>query len=108
MKLPVISRRRHELEVEKLRRALSDARAQLLELRLVAKPGRRRWPSLLAGAWLLVIGVILGGTAVPHAQNRPQINDAPACIGKARYQHPVHGNQYQELVNALYACGIYG
>ena len=33
--------------------------------------------------------------------------DVPACIGKARYENPIRGNQYQELVNALYACGVY-
>jgi hypothetical protein len=34
-------------------------------------------------------------------------SDVPACIGKARYEHPIAQNQYQELVNALYACGVY-
>ena len=33
--------------------------------------------------------------------------DYPGCIGKARYEAPIAGNQYQELVNALYACGVY-
>ena len=33
--------------------------------------------------------------------------DYPGCIGKARYENPIRGNQYQELVNALYACEVY-
>jgi hypothetical protein len=33
--------------------------------------------------------------------------DYPSCIGKARYEAPIEGNQYQELVNALYSCGVY-
>jgi hypothetical protein len=28
------------------------------------------------------------------------------CISEARYEHPL-GNQHQELVNAMYACGVY-
>jgi hypothetical protein len=28
------------------------------------------------------------------------------CISEARYQHPLD-DEHQELVNAMYACGIY-
>jgi hypothetical protein len=28
------------------------------------------------------------------------------CISEARYEHPL-SDQHQELVNAMYACGVY-
>jgi len=36
------------------------------------------------------------------------VTDYSSCIGSARYSSPIPDNQYQELVNALYACEIYG
>jgi hypothetical protein len=67
-----------------------------------------RWTRLVTASWLVILGLLVGGLAIPRANDRPILGeDYPACIGQARYQDPIEGNQYQELVNALYACGIY-
>ena len=72
-------------------------------------PKRRTWPAVLATVWVLLAGVFLGGAVIPHKNDAPVLaQNLPACIGQARYAHPVEGNQYQELVNALYACDVYG
>jgi hypothetical protein len=56
----------------------------------------------------VVVGLLVGGLAIPRASDTPRLTrDYPGCIGKARYEEPIDGNQYQELVNALYACGVY-
>jgi hypothetical protein len=69
---------------------------------------RSRWTRLLAAVWLVALGVLVAGVAIPEANDRPSFApDYPGCIGKARYEHPIEQNQYQELVNALYACGVY-
>lgn len=74
----------------------------------VVKRGSR-WVRALAASWLVAIGLLVGGAAIPRANDGPALReDYPACIGKARYEHPIDGNQYQELVNALYACEVYG
>ena len=31
------------------------------------------WARLTAALWLLVLGMLIGGTAIPHAQDRPRI-----------------------------------
>jgi hypothetical protein len=67
-----------------------------------------RWVRALAASWFVTLGLLVGGAAIPRASDRPTLHeDYPACIGKARYEHPIEGNQYQELVNALYACEVY-
>ena len=66
------------------------------------------WVRLLGASWFVTIGLLVGGAALPRANDTPIIReDYAGCIGKARYEHPVTGNQYQELVNALYACDVY-
>jgi len=77
---------------------------------LAARPTPRRWPrwaGVLAGVWLLVIGVLVGGSAVPRASDGSTLEpDYAGCISESRILNPV-ADQHQELVNALYACGIY-
>jgi hypothetical protein len=66
------------------------------------------WVRLLGASWFVTIGLLVGGAALPRANDTPIIReDYAGCIGRARYEHPVTGNQYQELVNALYACDVY-
>ena len=42
------------------------------------------WARVTAALWLLVIGILIGGAAIPHAQDKPRIvpagDDAPATI----------------------------
>jgi hypothetical protein len=45
--------------------------------------------------------------SLPDGSGGAVRTDYPGCIGKARFEAPIAGNQYQELVNALYACGVY-
>jgi hypothetical protein len=66
------------------------------------------WVRLLVATSIVALGLLAGGFAFPHAGNTPtQGEDYSGCIGKARYEHPIARNQYQELVNALYACDVY-
>ncbi len=42
------------------------------------------WARTTAALWLLVIGILIGGAAIPHAQDKPRIlpvgEDAPPAI----------------------------
>jgi hypothetical protein len=71
------------------------------------RPRWARWSRLLVVTSILALGVALGAIVLPGAPHRAITPDYPGCIGKARYESPIHGNQYQELVNALYACDVY-
>lgn len=31
------------------------------------------WARMTAALWLVVIGILIGGTAIPHAQDRPRV-----------------------------------
>ena len=69
---------------------------------------RSAWTRLVSAVWLLALGLLVGGVALPRANDAPTLQtDFPACIGKARYENPIQDNQYQELVNALYTCDVY-
>jgi len=61
---------------------------------------------LLGTSFLTVVFVLSAGLLLGR-QDATGAPDYPGCIGKARYEHPIQGNQYQELVNALYACEVY-
>jgi hypothetical protein len=41
------------------------------------------WARVTAAMWLLVLGILVGGTAIPHAQDRPRVvpqeEDARFC-----------------------------
>jgi hypothetical protein len=41
------------------------------------------WARVTAALWLLVLGILVGGTAIPHAQDRPRVvpqeEDARFC-----------------------------
>ena len=41
------------------------------------------WARMTAALWLLVVGMLIGGTAIPHAQDRPRVvppgEDATIC-----------------------------
>lgn len=120
MRSPLVSRKR--LEQAEYERDLWQARAEALKAQLDIERNERiaerkgdpprknpRWAAALMAIWLILIGLVIG-VVVPKAQG-PTLagtGDLPACIGKARYEHPIKGNQYQELVNALYTCHIYG
>jgi hypothetical protein len=89
------------------RRAESALREEVSRPRTgVVRRSRRRARRLLATSFLAVVAMLSAGLLVgqPGAAHVP---DYPACIGKARYEHPIQGNQYQELVNALYTCDVY-
>jgi hypothetical protein len=51
-----------------------------------AEPRRRYpfWAQVTAALWLVVIGILIGGAAIPHAQDRPRLvppgEDVPAAI----------------------------
>jgi len=62
---------------------------------------------LLAALWLLVLGLLVGGAALPRANDAPALReDYESCIANARSQVS-RGDPYGELVDALYACGVY-
>lgn len=54
-------------------------------------------------ASLAVAAGALGTSRGPAEVDHPSL---PNCISEARYHHPLD-DKHQELVNALYACGVY-
>ena len=70
-------------------------------------PRRSRWPLPVVVGAVLAFGFGLGAVTLPDGTGGAVRTDYPGCIGKARYEAPIVGNQYQELVNALYTCGVY-
>ena len=72
----------------------------------VVRRSRIRLRRLLTTSFLAVV-LMLGAGLLLGRPGAARLPDYPACIGKARYEHPIHGNQYQELVNALYSCDVY-
>jgi ferric-dicitrate binding protein FerR (iron transport regulator) len=109
MRLPFASR--SELERARVEREEWRRRAELpREERALPtprpSPRRSRWPLPLVGS-LLALGLALGAVSLPDGSGGAVRTDYPGCIGKARFEAPIAGNQYQELVNALYACGVY-
>ena len=70
-------------------------------------PKTRLWNKALTVAWLVAIGIFIGGVLVPHRNDTPTLEpDYSACISEYTYQFPL-ADKYQELVNALYSCGVY-
>ena len=62
---------------------------------------------LLAALWLLVLGLLVGGAALPRANDAPALReDYESCISNERSRVP-DGDPYGELVDALYVCGVY-
>ena len=63
----------------------------------------------LLGFTFFLVSLAIAGGALHLSREQPARADyAPLaeCISQARYQHPLD-DQHQELVNAMYACGIY-
>ena len=62
----------------------------------------------VVGLAFFVAGVALAAAALAlHRQHAPADYSAlAACIGDARVSHPL-ADLHQELVNALYECGVY-
>ena len=50
------------------------------------------WARMTAALWLLVVGMLIGGTAIPHAQDRPRVippgEDATICPRPAEPSAP--------------------
>ena len=50
------------------------------------------WARVTAALWLLVIGILIGGAAIPHAQDKPRVvpagEDVPAAICKPAKTQP--------------------
>ena len=109
MRLPFASRselERARVEREEWRRRAEAPREERAQPSPGPSPRRLRWPLPLVGS-VLSVGLVLGAVTLPDGSGGAVRTDYPGCIGKARYEAPIAGNQYQELVNALYACGVY-
>jgi hypothetical protein len=111
MRLPVAPRselERARLEREEWRRRAEAPRQAAQFCPAPARsPRRSKWPLPLVVGSVLAFGFGLGAVTLPDGSGGAVRTDYPGCIGKARYEAPIAGNQYQELVNALYACGVY-
>jgi hypothetical protein len=50
------------------------------------------WARVTAALWILVIGILIGGAAIPHAQDRPRVvpleEDAPAMCERPDSETP--------------------
>jgi hypothetical protein len=75
--------------------------------RSTSSDGGRFGARLLAALWLVVLGLLVGGAAIPHADDAPSLReDYEACISTARGELPSQGDPYEELVSAMHACGV--
>jgi hypothetical protein len=113
MKLPIAPRSEVELarfELDAWRRRAESKLGDADPSAHSSRPARRRSRARRLGSLLAAV-VVTGSVALASftmpGRTHGASPDVPACIGKARYENPIRGNQYQELVNALYACGIY-
>ena len=113
MKLPIAPRSEVELvrfELDEWRRRAESKRgdddAPARPRRTARRRSRARRLGSLLAAVVVTGSITLASFAMP-GRTHASSPDVPACIGKARYENPIRGNQYQELVNALYACGVY-
>jgi hypothetical protein len=60
------------------------------------------------GLAFFLVSLAIAGIAV-HVSREPagaDYSSLAACISEARYEHPL-SDKHQELVNAMYACGVY-
>ena len=50
------------------------------------------WARVTAALWLLVLGILIGGAAIPHAQDQPRVvtpdEDAPAVLCEVPEEPP--------------------
>ena len=112
MRLPLVPRSERALarsEVAAWRRRAESVLAEDVPAR-IERPARRRSRvrrlGSVATATVVTAAIALVALTLP-ARTQSASPDYSTCIAKARYEHPIEGNQYQELVNALYACGVY-
>ena len=51
------------------------------------------WARVTAALWLVVLGILIGGAAIPHAQDKPRVvpasEDARFCKAPARPSEPI-------------------
>jgi hypothetical protein len=62
----------------------------------------------LVGLTFFLASLVIAGGAL-HMSREPARVDYSSlanCISEARYEHPLT-DRHQELVNAMYACGVY-
>jgi hypothetical protein len=96
-----------ELERDEWRRRAESAARPRTRTEYVVKRAPRG-ARLLGALWLLVLGLLVGGAALPRANDTPALReDYESCISSARRQAPPLGDPYGELVDALYSCGVY-
>jgi hypothetical protein len=62
----------------------------------------------LVGLTFFVMSIAIAGGALHVSRESSGVDYSPLaeCISEARYRHPLD-DKHQELVNAMYACGIY-
>jgi hypothetical protein len=62
----------------------------------------------LVGFTFFVVSLAIAGGALHLSREPATVDYSPLaeCIGDARYRHPLD-DKHQELVNAMYTCGIY-
>lgn len=62
----------------------------------------------VVGFTFFLASLAIAGAAVHlgHEPAKVDYSSLARCISTARYEHPL-SDQHQELVNAMYACGVY-
>lgn len=109
------SRRKREIERLQWEAAEWRKRAELAAAKppvvvRVEKPRLPLWARVNVAFWLVVIGLMIGGVAVPHASDAPTLEpDYGACVSSRSAQPNFYpqASQYQKLVNALWACEVF-
>jgi hypothetical protein len=64
--------------------------------------------SRFVGFTFFLASLAIAGGALQLSRQPPKLDYSTLadCISEARYEHPL-SDQHQELVNAMYACGVY-
>lgn len=89
-------------------RRRAEARSRIRTRTEVVRQRSPLWVRFVVGSWLVLFGLLAGGVAVPRANDQPTlVDDYPTCISDVRQASPLDSDRYRELVNALYACGVY-
>lgn len=59
-----------------------------VELHVEQRRAYPLWARMTAALWLVVIGILIGGAAIPHAQDRPRVVPPDEDVPKAICERP--------------------
>ena len=67
-----------------------------------------RFRQITVALWMLVLTGVVVGSLFFANENGPVVQNPSSCVQNYQSSNPIPGNKYQEIVNALWECGVYG